>query len=132
MVGGVADNSNYLSSVEIFPRPPSDTCFIPDLPQARYAHSLSLLSGGKLVTCGGWNGGYLDSCISWVAGESSWTDFHTMRCLIPIMIHNHLHHHSVARIKHTAWTPHSLPNSIVLLGGSGDSAKLTAEIVPGF
>ena len=31
-----------------------------------------------------------------------------------------------------AWTPTSLPNSIVLLGGVDDEAKLTAEIVPGF
>ena len=30
-----------------------------------------------------------------------------------------------------AWSPPSLPNSIVLLGGVG-AAKLTAEIVPGF
>ena len=31
-----------------------------------------------------------------------------------------------------AWTPTSLPNSIVLLGGWDDAAELTAEIVPGF
>ena len=31
-----------------------------------------------------------------------------------------------------AWTPPSLPNSIVLLGGSDYAARLTAEIVPGF
>ena len=30
-----------------------------------------------------------------------------------------------------AWTPATLPNSIVLLGGVG-AAKFTAEIVPGF
>ena len=30
------------------------------------------------------------------------------------------------------WTPTSLPNSIVLLGGVHKAAKLTAEIVPGF
>ena len=39
---------------------------------------------------------------------------------------------SVARIDHVAWTPSSLPNSIVLLGGVDDAAQLTAEIVPGF
>ena len=38
--------------------------------------------------------------------------------------------HSLARAHHTAWTPSSLPNSIVLLGGL-DEAQLTAEIVPG-
>ena len=31
-----------------------------------------------------------------------------------------------------AWVPTSLPNSIVLLGGSEYAARLTAEIVPGF
>ena len=31
-----------------------------------------------------------------------------------------------------AWTPTSLPNSIVLLGGEDDAAQTTAEIVPGF
>ena len=76
-----------LSSIELFPRPPSDNCSIPDLPQARDGPSLSLLSGGRLVVCGGEDGNNLDSCISWVAGETSWTPFHTMRCLIPIMLH---------------------------------------------
>ena len=36
----------------------------------------------------------------------------------------------MARIMHVAWTPPSLPNSIVLLGGDG--AEYNAEIVPGF
>jgi len=30
-----------------------------------------------------------------------------------------------------AWVPPSLPDSVVLLGGANDAAKLTAEIVPG-
>ena len=37
----------------------------------------------------------------------------------------------MARIAHVAWSPPSLPDSIVLLGGSG-AAETTAEIVPGF
>merc|ERR1719151_488900 len=37
----------------------------------------------------------------------------------------------MARARHTAWTPPSLPDSIVLLGGIGSAAQLTAEIVPG-
>ena len=45
----------------------------------------------------------------------------------------------MARSKHTAWTPPSLPDSIVLLGGecgydcfvSNYATKLNAEIVPG-
>ena len=39
---------------------------------------------------------------------------------------------STARRESVAWTPTSLPNSIVLLGGRDDAAELTAEIVPGF
>ena len=31
-----------------------------------------------------------------------------------------------------AWSPTSLPNSIVLLGGTDDAVRTTAEIVPGF
>ena len=39
---------------------------------------------------------------------------------------------SVARGAHTAWTPPSQPNSIVLLGGiSGETVVNTTEIVPG-
>ena len=35
------------------------------------------------------------------------------------------------RSGHTAWTPPSLPGSIVLFGGCCSSASLTAETVPG-
>ena len=85
-MGGRDGNGNYLYSVEIFPRPPSNSCTIPDLPQPRGYHSLSLLSGGRLVVCGGSgkDGNDLDSCISWVAGNDSWTPLYNMRCL-PIM-----------------------------------------------
>jgi len=38
---------------------------------------------------------------------------------------------SEERYYHTAWTPSSLPDSIVLLGGYGSAAEFTAEIVPG-
>ena len=41
------------------------------------------------------------------------------------------HNHSVTRTEHTAWTPPSLPNSIMLLGRYDNAAALTAEIVPG-
>ena len=39
---------------------------------------------------------------------------------------------STVRVAHVAWTPTSLPNSIVLLGGWDGAAEFTAEIVPGF
>merc|ERR1712110_1216527 len=105
-------------SVEIIPRTPSDTCSIPDLPQPRYDHSLSLLSGGRLLVCGGKDNSsnLLDSCLSWVAGNNSRTPLYTM---------------SMARIFHTAWTPPSLPNSIVVLGGWNAGTRENAEIVPG-
>ena len=77
------DANNVFSSVEIFP--PSNSCTIPDLPQPRRSHSLSLLSG-VLVICGGFDEdrNLLDSCISWVAGNDSWTPLYKMRCF-PIM-----------------------------------------------
>ena len=71
-------SSDKLSSVEIFP-PPNDTCSVPSLPGPRSHHSLSLLSGGRLVVCGGRNSAHFDSCISWVAGNTSWTPIFDMR-----------------------------------------------------
>merc|ERR1711971_466408 len=116
VVVGAFGNSGPLSNVELFPRPSSPTCSIPDLPQPRVAHSLSLLSGGRLVVCGGHNGSSsLDSCNSWVAGNNSWTPLYTM---------------SMRRYHHMAWTAQSLPNSIILLGGVGSRAGQTAETVP--
>ena len=118
MVGGFG--SNGLPSVELFPRPPSGTCFIPDLPQARHGHSLSLLSGGRLVVCGGYSGVHLDSCISWVAGYTSWTPLHTMRCLIPIMLHNHFHNH-----RSTLSVPIMLHNQFILITQSQHGENLS-------
>ena len=82
VVGG-HDGNTRLSSIELFPRPVSDTCFIPELPRKRPGHSLSLLSGGRLVVCGGLG---FDSCISWVTGNTSWTHLYTMRCLSIIQL----------------------------------------------
>ena len=82
VVGGYYDGAP-LSSVELFPRPSSDACAIPDLPQPRQGHSVSLLSGGRLVVCGGVDrdGNRLRSCIYWAAGNNSWTHFFDTRCL---------------------------------------------------
>ena len=78
IVGGHDGTNAGISKVELFP--PSDACSIPDLPQPRFLHSLSLMSGGRLVVCGGRGGGdYFDSCLSWVAGNTSWTTIFTMR-----------------------------------------------------
>ena len=87
IVGGCKSGCNYKgisnSSIELFPRPPSKDCYIPDKPEAqlrRDRHSLSLMRGGVLVICGGWDDHVsLDSCVSWVAGNSSWTHLFTMR-----------------------------------------------------
>jgi len=105
-----------LSSVEIFPPPSSDACSIPNLPRPRDSHTISLLSGGRLVLCGGDLASAEKSCISWTRGSTSWT---------------HLHTTSTARLGHVAWSPPSLPDSIVLLGGFDIAARFTAEIVPG-
>ena len=86
-----------LNSVEIFPSPesfPTFNCSIPDLPEPRMKHSISRLSGGRLVVCGGYvtpstpstpistHGS--DSCISWAANKlniTSWTNLFKMRLL---------------------------------------------------
>ena len=78
VIGGLADNQK-LSSVEIFPPPPSDSCSIPDLPTPRTRHSLSLLSGGRLVVCGGESSPESRSCIVWARGSTDWTHLHTLR-----------------------------------------------------
>ena len=124
VVGGVV--GDFLSHMELFPPPPSTTCFIPDLPQPRSGHSISLLSGGRLVVYGG--AGF-DSCIAWVAGNDGWTDLFTMRWIHLITISFNLtkDSHSQERSSHTAWTPISHPDSIVLLG----SQQQTAETVSG-
>ena len=73
-----------LLSVELFPRPSSEACFIPDLPQPRAGHTLSILSGGRLVVCGGglrFNSQFHDTCISWIWGNRSWTPLFTIRCI---------------------------------------------------
>ena len=134
MIGGY--NGSPLSNVELYPRPPSDTCSVPHLPQARTGPSLSLLSGGRLIVCGGFNYQLQtsDSCLSWVAGNATWTPSFTMRCLLPPIKKSYKitkDIHRVARAWHTAWTPSSLSDSIVLLGGWTNEAHFTAEIVPG-
>ena len=86
-----------LNAVEIFPSPesfPTFYCSIPDLPEPRRKHSISRLSGGRLVVCGGYvtpsttstpsstHGS--DSCIYWAANKlniTSWTDLFKMRLL---------------------------------------------------
>ena len=47
-------------------------------PEPRTGHSISLLSGGRLVVCGG-KGDVSRSCIGWQSGNTSWTHLHTLR-----------------------------------------------------
>ena len=73
-----------LSSVQLFPHPSSEACFIPDLPQPRVGHTLSLLSGERVVVCGGGSTHYsqfFNNCISWIWGNRSWTPLFTTRCI---------------------------------------------------
>ena len=86
IVGGRSHHdTDIFSSIELFPRPPSETCQIPNNPPAqlkRESHSLSLILGDVFVICGGSDGSKdLDSCISWSAGKASWTHMFTMRYL---------------------------------------------------
>ena len=94
VIGGLADNQK-LSSVEIFPPPPSDSCSIPDLPSPRSGHSLSLLSGGRLVVCGGESTPESRSCIVWARGSTDWTHLHTLRSAYFIFRSNLLTHSTV-------------------------------------
>ena len=142
MAIGGWDNIAVLKSVDLFPLPAcsinSAICAIPDLPKPRLDHSLSLLPGGRLVVCGGRDFDYylgqfftLNTCITWAAGESTWTELYTMRCklcIIAILSYDNVRR--VARSFHTAWTPPASPNSLVLLGGGQSSADLSVEVLP--
>ena len=125
-------NGRPIPSVEVFPPPSADTCSPPDLPEGREGHSISLLSGVKLVVCGGSPFSVSNSCIMWISGTISWTHMHSMRSsyYILTLIRNSFNRKS--RASHVAWTPPSPSDSIVLLGGQERAAHLTAEIVPGF
>ena len=105
IVGGITVQSGVgsveLSSVELFPRPPSGTCSIPDLPEPRKSHSLSLLSGGRLVVCGGHPKD--KSCVTWSSGSTSWTHFHTLRSSYFIYFQSYKKTHSTAREESTMW-----------------------------
>ena len=86
VVGGYNGENGRLSSVEIFPS--SDTCSIPDLPGPRDSHSLSLLSEGRLVVCGGSSTSNEKSCIVWKGGSTSWTHLYTTRSSFHIFYAN--------------------------------------------
>ena len=75
-VGG-SGGVNFPSRIDI----PFDTCDTPRLPDERAGYSVSVLSGKKLVICGGnlGNGLKLTSCLSWAKGEDSWTEIYKMR-----------------------------------------------------
>ena len=79
--GHNGEGDGRISSVELFPAPSSNDCSIPDLPDRRAYHSLSVVSRGRLVVCGGALPvyGYQDRCISWVAGDTSWSLLYSLR-----------------------------------------------------
>ena len=81
VVGGGGDGGSPTSHIELFPRSSFAGCStVPALPHSRFGLSLSLLRGGRLVVCGGkFEHRKLDSCLSWVAGNSGWTAFSSMR-----------------------------------------------------
>ena len=142
-------HSEIFTSIELFPRPPSNDCHIPNKPEAqlrRERHSLSLIQGGVLVICGGYDHkDPFDNCISWNTGNSSWAEIFKMRYRSKI-INNANHNlnykfHSITtiitdnprwwRFSHTAWTPSALPEGIIVLGGSTTLPYDSAEILPG-
>ena len=145
VVGGY--DTVALSSTETFPPLTSATCAVPKLSQtqARTSPTLSLLSNGRLVVCGGRKGSlYLKSCISWIAPEKSWTHIFTMRFLPIIIIMCTLwiggfyywpilftfpQNHRNERAYHTAWTPSSHPDSIVLFGGQDNATRYGTEMI---
>ena len=97
------------SSIELFPRPPSNDCHIPNKPEAqlrRERHSLSLMQGGVLVICGGYDDhDPFDNCISWNTGNSSWAEIFKMRYRSKIIDNanqNHLNYkfHSITHKHH--------------------------------
>ena len=135
-------------------------CSIPDLAQGRHDHTLSILSpSGSFVVCGGSGEEYsepsnnsttnatarttkvlLDTCLnltSYGAADASWVNGTKMRFAfdyaIPMIID--FQKDSCSRAKragHIAWTPPSLNNTVVFLGGNeGNEANWDAEIWPG-
>ena len=80
VVGGLDDNSK--ARVEMYPSLTA-ACSIPEIP-FRMQHSLSVLSDGTFVICGGrdlTDSLCLDSCISWISGNTTWAPLprYTMR-----------------------------------------------------
>ena len=95
-----------MSSAELFPLPQIENCFIPELPQPRRGFSLSVLSGGRIVVCGGFDSPWqqeeqnlvtqpitYDTCLVWKTGSTSWNLFRKLRfhCvennIIQILVH---------------------------------------------
>ena len=98
--------------MESFPFISDGLCNIPDLPDARGRHTISLLESTQtLVVCGGpmhW-----DSCISWKQGQTTWSSFAT---LDPV------------RVDHSAV---SFGDRLLLIGGTGESGETGVELPTG-
>ena len=144
-------HSDIFTSIELFPRPPSNDCHIPNKPEAqlrRERHSLSLMQGGVLVICGGYDHrDPFDNCISWNTGNSSWAEIlkwgiGARSLIMPIRIiwtTNSIQSPTSIindnprwwRFSHIAWTPSALPEGIIVVGGSTTLSYDSAEILPG-
>ena len=112
MSGGLGEGLENVKSVELFIPETGQTCSFPDLPVARYVHTMNMV-GDALVVCGGRydQGSAIKSCVHLSPPSSSvWTSYATTR---------------KERYFHAAWVS---PSGELLLVGSTYSPD-DAEIV---
>ena len=101
----VTGGDGIITSVELI-REDGTTCTLPPLPQGRRGHTQV-----GLEVCGGYNSGYLTSCVTFSAG--TWATSHTL---------------AVSRLGHVSWA--SYPGGVLLLGGwNSDEAKRSTELL---
>ena len=113
MSGGWGEGYEDLKSVELFIPETGQKCSFPDLPVARYVHTMNMV-GDALVVCGGKDdlGSSKKSCVHLSPPSSSvWTSYASTR---------------KERYFHTSWVSPS--GELLLVGGLG-SGLGSAEIV---
>ena len=112
MSGGLGEGLENVKSVELFIPETGKACSFPDLPVARFFHTMNMM-GDAIVVCGGEGdqGSSQKSCVHLSPPSSSvWTSYATTR---------------KGRYSHTGWVS---PRGELLLVGGGGSAE-DAEIV---